>query len=477
MLGGALARRLILLGGAATALAASGAAGLWWQLLRRPLPRTSGRLRLQALEGPVEIRRDRWGVPHIRAGSRHDLWFGEGFCHGQDRLWQLDLYRRIGSGRLSEIAGRAGLEADRLMRTLGLRRAAEREAEALEPGLRSELEALCAGVNAAAADRPLPVEHQLLRLRFEPFRPADALTLTKLLSFGLSTNWERELLRAEMARELGAELAARLDPGYPQGNPVVADPGVGWEGDGLGLAEQIAKLRGTIGLTAEATGSNNWAVAGSRSATGAPLLAGDPHLPPSMPGIVYQVGLYLDDRYCRGASLAGLPGVMMGQNNDLAWSFTNAMADVMDLFVERIDGDAYEFEGERQPLAVIEEEIAVKGESEPERLVVRETRHGPDRQRRVAGRRRRAAGAPLRGARLSRDHEGEPVDARVRQRSRAGRGPGRPCPSRLQPGLGRPPRLDRLQDRGPHPDPPRRLPRPAEAGVDARARVGRMDPV
>jgi penicillin amidase len=377
MLGGALARRLLLLGGAATALAAGAAIGLWWQLLRRPLPRTSGRLRLEGLEGPVEIRRDRWGVPHIRAGSRHDLWFGEGFCHGQDRLWQIDLYRRIGSGRLSEIAGRAGLEADRLMRTLGLRRAAEREAEALRPRLRSELEALCAGVNAAAADRPLPVEHQLLRLGFEPFSPADALTLTKLLSFGLSTNWERELLRAQMARELGAELAARLDPGYPRGNPVVVTPGVGWEGDGLGLAAQIAKLRGAIGLTAEATGSNNWAVAGSRSATGDPLLAGDPHLPPSMPGIVYQVGLYLGDRYCRGASLAGLPGVMMGQNNDVAWSFTNAMADVMDLFVERIDGDGYEFEGERRALALVEEEIAVKGESEPERVVVRETHHGP----------------------------------------------------------------------------------------------------
>jgi penicillin amidase len=377
MLGGALARRLFLLGGAFTALAASAAAGLWWQLVRRPLPRTSGRLRLAGVEGPVEIRRDRWGVPHIHARSKHDLWFGQGFCHGQDRLWQLDLYRRIGSGRLSEFAGGSGLDADRLMRTLGLRRAAEREAGALDPELRVGLEALCAGVNAAAADRPLPVEHQLLRLAFEPFTPADALTLTKLLSFGLSTNWERELLRAEMARELGAELAARLDPGYPRGNPVVVAPGVPWEGGGLALAEQIAKLRGAIGLTAEATGSNNWAVAASRSATGGPLLAGDPHLPPSMPGIVYQVGLYLGDRHCRGASLPGLPGVMMGQNNDVAWSFTNAMADVMDLFIERVAGGACEYEGEQEPVAVIEEEIVVKGEAEPERLLVHQTRHGP----------------------------------------------------------------------------------------------------
>src|SRR5581483_736633 len=322
MVSGALARRVGLLGGAFAALAATTAGGLWWQLFRRPLPRTAGRRRIQGIEAPVEIRRDRWGVPHIRAATRRDLWFGEGFCHGQDRLWQIDLYRRIGSGRLSEIAGRAGLKTDRFLRTLGLRRAAEREAAALEPGLLSELEALCAGVNAAAADRPLPAELQLLRLPFEPFEPADVLTLTKLLSFGLSTNWERELLRAEMARELGPELTARLDPGYPRGNPVITTPGVAWDGDGLGLAEQIAEVRGAIGLAVEATGSNNWAVSGARSATGAPIMAGDPHLPPSMPGIVYQVGLYLGDRYCRGASFAGLPGVAMGQNNDVAWSFT-----------------------------------------------------------------------------------------------------------------------------------------------------------
>ncbi len=377
MLSGTLAKRLAVLGGAFSALATGAAAGLWWQLVRRPLPRTTGTLRLPGLEGPVEIRRDRWGVPHIRARSRHDLWLGQGLCHGQDRLWQLDLYRRIGSGRLAEIAGSAGLETDRFMRTLGLRRAACDEAEALEPGLRSELEALCAGVNAAAADRSLPVEFQLLRLEFEPFTPADALTLTKLLSFGLSTNWERELLRAEMARELGPELATRLDPSYPRGNPVVLAPGIAWDGDGLDLVEQLARVRDSIGLTAEATGSNNWAVAASRSVTGSPLLAGDPHLPPGMPGIVYQVGLYLGDRHCRGASLAGLPGVMMGQNNDVAWSFTNAMADVMDLFIERIDGDTYEFEGERVALARSEEEIRVRGRTEPERLTVSRTRHGP----------------------------------------------------------------------------------------------------
>ncbi len=125
-------------------------------------------------------------------------------------------------------------------------------------------------MNAAAADRPLPAEFQLLRIAFEAFVPADSLLLAKLLSFGLSTNWERELLRAEMARELGAKLAARLDPGYPRGNPAILTPGEAWTGDGLGLAEQIARVRDSIGLAVEAGGSNNWAVTGARSATGVP---------------------------------------------------------------------------------------------------------------------------------------------------------------------------------------------------------------
>jgi len=371
------ALRLGIAGVTLGALGAASAAGAYRQLFRRPLPKTKGSVKLDGLAGPVEIRRDRWGVPHIRATTPHDLWFGQGFCHGQDRLWQLDLYRRTACGRLSEIAGEAALRTDRFMRTLGLHHAARREAAALEPEVRSQIEALCAGVNAAAAARPLPAEFQLLRIDFEPFEPEHPLALTKLLSFGLSTNWERELLRAEMTRELGEELATRLDPGYPAGNPMILTPGEAWSGDGLGLAEQIAKVRDAIGLAVEATGSNNWAVSASRSATGGPLLAGDPHLPPSMPGITYQVGLYLGERFCRGASLPGIPGLMMGQTNDVAWSFTNVLADVMDLFVERLDRDTYEFDGEARSLEIREEEIAVKGRSRPERLIVRETHHGP----------------------------------------------------------------------------------------------------
>src|SRR6185436_10776507 len=338
------ARAGLMAGVAGTGLAAAATAVAWHWLARRPLPKQKGTIALEGLEGTVQVRRDRWGVPHIEAQSAADLWFAEGFCHGQDRLWQLDFYRRVVRGRVAEMAGEEALPIDRLMRTLGIRRTAERETAALAPELLALLERFCAGVNAAAADaRAVPFEMQLLRLSWTPWRPVDILSIGKLLAFGLSTNWERELLRADMVRALGPELAARLDSAYPADNPVVTQEA--WSGEGLPIVEQIDAVRRSIGLAAEASGSNNWAVSGGRSSTGSPLIAGDPHLPPSMPGIWYQVGLTLGDRFVRGASLPGMPGCYMGQNNDVCWTFTNVMADVQDLFIERVDGERYLFEG------------------------------------------------------------------------------------------------------------------------------------
>ena len=355
------------------------AAGLWWQLFRRPLPRTKGELRVQGLESEIEIARDRWGMPRVRARSKADLWFGLGFCHGQDRLWQCDLHRRVVSGRLSEIAGRDGLAVDRFMRTLGMRRTALREEERLEPAIRTLLEAYCAGLNEAARAAPAPTaEHQIMRISPEPFRPADCLAGGKLFAFGMSVNWERELLRADLVRELGPERAAVLDPTYPRGNPVVTTPGEGFSGDGLALAEQIGRVREAIGLPAGATGSNNWAVSGRRSATGRPLIAGDPHLPTSMPGFIHHVWLELGDRFCRGGGIPGIPTIFFGQNNDVSFTFTNVLADTQDLYLERIrDDDTYLFRDEWLPLETHSEEIRVRGQSEPERIEIRATHHGP----------------------------------------------------------------------------------------------------
>ena len=181
--------------------AALGAAGLWYQLLRRPLPRTSGRLRLAGLEAPVDVLRDRFGVPHVRARTPHDVTFGLGFCHAQDRLWQLEFFRRTTAGRLSEFAGEDALAADRLMRVLGMRRVAEREARELSSRVAALATAYVTGINAGIdSARALPVEFQLLRLEPEPWNTVDLLAAGKLMGFGLSTNWEMELLRARIVR-------------------------------------------------------------------------------------------------------------------------------------------------------------------------------------------------------------------------------------------------------------------------------------
>jgi penicillin amidase len=374
---GTILRRGAAGAGIGSALFGATAAGLWWQLFRRPLPRTEGDMRIAGLDGQVEIARDRWGMPRVRATTPHDLWFGQGFVHGQDRLWQCDLQRRIASGRVAEVVGREGLAVDRLMRTLGLNRIALREEAQLQDDLRALLDAYCAGLNQAAETASaLPAEFQILRLGFELWRPADMLAGNKLLSFGLSTNWERELLRADLVRELGPERAAKIDPSYPQGNPVALHPGEGWDGDGLALAEQIGKVREQIGLAGAASGSNNWAVSSEHTATSGALIAGDPHLPTGMPGIWHEISLELGDRFARGASIPGIPGILLGQNNDVVWTFTNVMADVEDLFIERIDGETYEFRGESRPLEIVEEEIEVKGSS-PVRHEVRLTHHGP----------------------------------------------------------------------------------------------------
>src|SRR4051794_6932599 len=371
--------------GGVAALASAGAAslGLWHRLFRAPLPRTRGSVAVNGVSAPVTIARDQHGVPRIEARTIEDLCFGQGFAIAQDRLFQLELYRRIAAGRLSEFAGPEGLSTDRLMRTLGLYRRAEAEVATIPRSGREYLEAYAAGVAAAMKAAPAPpVEFQLLRIEPEPWTPADSLAIGKILALGFSTNMETELFRAELVSLIGAEKVARLEPQYPGGNPVVTQPGVPWSGDALELAAQIAKVRQAVGFSPEPVGSNNWAVSGERSATGAPLLAGDPHITASIPDVWYTVELSSPDLEMRGGAMPGFPGIVIGQSHDVAWSFTNVMADVQDLYVERVrsahedNPPAYEFQGEWRELKVLHDRIFVRGRH-PEPLEIWETHHGP----------------------------------------------------------------------------------------------------
>jgi penicillin G amidase len=350
-------------------------------MFRRPLPQIRGSIAVNGLEGPVKIARDARGVPRIEAQTDADLCFAQGFVQGQDRLWQLEFYRRVGNGRISEFAGKDGLQVDRLMRTLGLRRFATKEVDLISPRDREVLGAYAEGVTAAIKAAPaLPLEMQLLRIDPEPWTIEDSLVIRKIIGLGFSTNMESELFRAELVAKIGAEKAARLEPQYPQGNPLVSPPGVTWSGDALDLLEQIAEVREAIGWSLEPAGSNNWAVSGDRSATGMPLLAGDPHITTSMPDCWYTFEGSTPQLELRGGSMPGFPGLVIGHTRHVAWSFTNVMGDVQDLFVERIretdHGPQYEFENGWRPVTVHDEPIAIKG-GKTEHLQVRETHHGP----------------------------------------------------------------------------------------------------
>jgi penicillin amidase len=366
--------------GTALGLAAGAAGALYYALLRRPLAQTGGTLRLGGLHDAVEVIRDRWGVPHIYAADPHDLFFAQGFVHAQDRFFQMEFSRRLGAGRLAEVLGPPALESDRWLRILGLRRVAEKELPLLPDETRELMLAYAGGVNAYIDRGRLPVEFSLLRYRPERWQVADSLTWIKVMDWSLSVNWEAELLRAQLIDQLGPELTASLDGPYPAGSPTTLSPAVDWSHIGAGALARAKAARPYTGPPAEAgLGSNNWVIDGSRSASGAPLLASDMHLLLGMPSIWYENHLCGGDYDVVGLSFPGLPGVVAGHNGRVAWSFTAGFADTQDLYVERLNPDnphQYEFQGAWHDAEVLREEIVVKGQPSLVQEVVI-TRHGP----------------------------------------------------------------------------------------------------
>jgi penicillin amidase len=349
--------------------------------LRGPLPRTRGRMEVAGLREAVTVVRDRFGVAHVDARSMEDAAFAMGVVHAQERLWQLDLTRRVASGRVSEIAGPDGLAADRFLRRVGLRRVAGAEAELLDGEARTMLDAYAAGVNTIIeSGGRLPIEFTLLRTRPEPWRPVDSIACAKLLALGLSLNWDREVQRMRLLRAVGPEVAARLEVTYPDSNPTIlaatvraGSPHLGDEV--LGMYRQAARW-----LPSPVGASNAWAVAGSRTSTGRPLLCNDPHLQPSVPSVWFAAHVRAgDDFESTGVTLPGQPFPIIGHNRRVAWGYTNSFADCQDLVIEQFDsaaGSRHRTEGGWQPSQVAREVIRVKGRpDEVEEVVI--TRHGP----------------------------------------------------------------------------------------------------
>lgn len=348
--------------------------------LRRPLPKTAGTLVLKGLHAPVEVIRDRWAIPHLYAENAGDLFFAQGFVHAQDRLWQMEFQRRLGHGRLAEVVGPRGLDADRFTRILGFSRAAQASLAALDDETYALAEAYAAGVNAfLESTSRLPVEFSLLRYRPEPWTVADSVVWGIVLAWGLSGNWEAELMRASLLDRLGPEGALDFELFYPPDYPTIlpAERVDGRQAEELLAAYRAAQLY--LQPAGPGLGSNNWVLSPKRTTTGAPVLCNDPHLPPLMPGIWYLIHLTGGGFEVAGGSLPGVPGVLVGHNAHIAWGVTNAFTDVQDIYIEHFhpdDPQRYLYAGGWEHAQVIEEVIPIRGRR-PHVERVRITRHGP----------------------------------------------------------------------------------------------------
>jgi penicillin amidase len=373
------------------ALVAGAAAWLYWRT-HVCLPQLDGTVQVPELKARVQVRRDAQGVPHIRAQSLDDLLFAQGYVTAQDRLWQMDLSRRLAYGELSEIFGQRALKLDIENRTLGFRQASERAVGELSPESRSMLEAYTRGVNAFISthqDR-LPIEFLMLRYRPRPWQAKDSFAVALNMAKTLNTSWPDELMRERVCAKVGRELCTDLFPDHspldrPVAEPLLA-PGISSQHSQGAALEPLAGLDPVLGALAPPPdssradlGSNNWVVNGAHTQSGKPLLANDPHLGHGVPSVWYLIHLKAPGLNVSGASLPGLPVVTIGHNERIAWGVTNTGPDVQDLYVESFnfrDPRGYLHNGQWVEATVREEVIKVRGGRDYS-FTVMTTRHGP----------------------------------------------------------------------------------------------------
>ena len=399
------------LGLLAVVVLSTGAAGGAFVWLRGSLPQIDGERTLSGLAAPVEVIRDAYGIPHITAGSEEDALFALGFVHAQDRMWQMEMNRRIGAGRLAEVLGSDALDTDRLLRVLGLHHRAKASLGHFRPATNRRIAAYVRGVNAWIETRkgPLPPEFLVLGFEPEPWSAVDSALVPKIMSLDLAREWTRDRMRLRLSKILPPDRivdfytpyradkprgvvpaqarasssparASRAAVERPLPSAAVKTP---WDGPfPIGTADvdrNVSRALPAFAPPAGHLGSNSWAVDGTRTSSGKPLLANDPHLGLTAPSVWYLAHLSWPGVDVVGATLPGMPGVVLGHNARVAWGFTNTGPDVQDLFVESVDPldqSRYAAPDGWRAFDVRRERILVK-DGEDVVLEVRESRHGP----------------------------------------------------------------------------------------------------
>ena len=346
-----------------------------WLSAIRALPDRDGNRTVSGLAAPVTINRDDHGVPLISAQSEDDAYFALGYVHAQDRLFQMEMMRRQGQGRLAELIGSAGVNSDKFMRTLGVYRRAEEDLHGLDPATQRAFERYAAGVNVWLSEgHVLPLEFQLLFFKPEPWRTADSLVWQKLMGLQLSGNWDQELSQAALVAKLGAERTEELTPDPRPGDPTTMSQHAALFPD---LNPQALRTAMTS-VVQPHSASNAWVVDGSRTQSGKPIVANDPHLGFQSPIIWYFAGIDTPTLKIFGATVPGVPLHMLGHNNHVGWGITTPESDTSDLFIEQAstDGKSYETPDGPKPFVTRTEVIQVRF-GDPVAITVRETRHGP----------------------------------------------------------------------------------------------------
>ncbi|MEV6764815.1 penicillin acylase family protein [Streptomyces sp. NPDC051105] len=400
--------------------------GAYWSIstVRASFPQTKGSLTLKGLSGPVTVKRDGYGIPQIYASSDEDLFMAQGYVQAQDRFYEMDVRRHMTSGRLSEMFGKGQVKDDEFLRTLGWDRVAKEEYDTkLSDSTKKYLQAYSKGVNAYLAGKDgkdISLEYAALGFindyKPEQWTPVDSVSWLKAMAWDLRGNMDDEIDRALMTSRLGPQQIKDLYPEYPYGRnePIVQEgqyneltktfeqsgstsgsgTSTGTSGSstssttGSALTSQLAALYNVlddvptaVGVNGQGIGSNSWVVAGKYTITGKPLLANDPHLSASLPSVWYQMGLHCTtvSSKCQydvtGYTFAGMPGVVIGHNADIAWGMTNSGVDVTDLYLEKLSGDGYLYDGRTKPFTSREETIKVAGGTS-KKIVVRQTADG-----------------------------------------------------------------------------------------------------
>ena len=388
--------------------------GVTW-FMRRDLPKTNGTVKLAGLKQPVEILRDTNGVAHIYAHTTEDLFFGEGYTHAQERFWQMEFERRVASGRLSEIFGETTLDTDRYLRQFNFKGLTEQSYAMLDPEGKRVVDSYTAGVNAYIKDHSpaqLGLEFALLglqgnKVKIEEWTPVDSMIWAEIMIYDQSDQMETELTNMAQLAAVGQSMYADLHPAYRSDRPTIIQaedvPGLlkstGTVGGGfspdeldilLSLADQFKLVHRAPSMLADlgfgqAGASNSFVVSGAKTDTGKPLLANDPHMAVNMPSLWYEVGLHCVEKSpdciynLRGFSLPGVPGILIGHNDRIAWGLTNASFDAEDVFIEKVNPanpNQYEVNGQWMDMELRREEIKVHGQDEPVVIYVRSTRNG-----------------------------------------------------------------------------------------------------